>query len=41
MMLGQVAAQRKLLVLIYTLCKNNEPFDETKVAPVENRGYTG
>ncbi len=35
-MVGQVAVQRKLLVLIYTLWKNNEPFDETKVAPVGN-----
>ena len=35
-MVGQVAAQRKLLVLIYTLWKKNEPFDETKVAPAKN-----
>lgn len=29
-MIGQVAAQRKLLILIYTLWKNNEAFDEKK-----------
>ena len=31
-MIGQVAAQRKLLILIYTLWKNNEPFDEKKAS---------
>lgn len=31
-MVGQVAAQRKLLCLIFTLWKNNEPFDEKKAS---------
>ncbi len=35
-MIGAVAVQRKLLVLIYTLYKNNKPYDagytQTKVA---------
>lgn len=31
-MVGQVAAQRKLLILIYTLWKNDEAFDEKKSA---------
>jgi transposase len=33
-MIGQVAAQRRLLILIYTLWKNNETYDEKKAAGI-------
>lgn len=33
-MIGQVAAQRRLLILIYTLWKNNETYDENKAAGI-------
>jgi len=33
-MVSYVAVQRKLLTLIYTLWKNNEVYDESKVAPI-------
>ncbi len=38
-MVGQVAAQRKLLILIYTLWKNNEVFDEKKAAGIRQSRY--
>lgn len=36
-MIGQVAAQRRLLILIYTLWKNDETFDEKKSAGNDSR----
>lgn len=41
-MIGQVAIQRKMLVLIYTLWKKNCPFDENykKVVPIKETGTT-